>query len=68
MLVAPFLFHGMNFTAGLCAVNKRDAFRLLIAFLDMARKCTALVVGPTFLGVLGFKRSAYNLEYTRSVV
>ena len=57
----PAVFHRLNFTADLSAVNQLAALGLQESFFDMGRQGPTFFVGPAFLGVLSFKSAAEDI-------
>src|ERR1035438_128138 len=60
-LLMPAVFHRLNFTADLSAVNQLAALGLQESFFDMRRQGLPFLVGPAFLGVLSFKSAAEDI-------
>jgi hypothetical protein len=61
VLFMPAVFHHLNFTAGLSAVNQVATLGLQESFFYMGRQSPAFFVGPAFLGVLSFERVAEDI-------
>jgi hypothetical protein len=64
--LTPVVFHPLNFTARLSAVNQFAALGLQESFFDMGRQGPPFLVGPAFLGILSFKSAAENIFDARN--
>jgi hypothetical protein len=57
----PVVFHRLNFTAGLSAVNQLAPLGLQKPLFDMGRQRTLFLGGPAFHGVRSFKSVAEDV-------
>jgi hypothetical protein len=61
VLFMPAVFHHLDFTAGLSAVNHVATLALQESFFYLGRQGPAFFVSPAFLGVLSFERVAEDI-------